>query len=753
MHLINVEAFLRREELIRERKQVDRRIRILEFRDDETTPYAILSHRWSEQEVHYDEMTELAKMKMDEQDEVRRRLGYQKILGCCKQAKGDGYGWLWIDTCCIDKRSSAELSEAINSMYRWYENSRVCYTYLHDVPGTAFPVESDKRTYPNSNGWPEWFSRGWTLQEMIAPNDVRFFNKDWHHIGDKKTLAAILSSITRVPQHVLTNGLSGNRPCVAQIMSWAAGRMTSRVEDRAYSLLGLLDVNMPMLYGEGKKAFHRLQLEIIRMSNDQSIFAWDSIGRNGWTGSILADDPSFFRHCDTMELMDPDEFIDSLKNHISEEALHSVEEDRFGIFPVTNRGIQIWMLLRPYVEFRSVFEAWLPCRYRPFSPPVSIKLASWKSNYYRYATSLWLKVSGDRTLQFRQLYLRYQDMLHHETTFEIDDSAITKNGITYCGTYPETRGNTVTLNATNPLCVKVYSDSQVNCHFAVGFGQCFGQDWIHFTYKKPSNIIFGKCSWEDYAKEEYNKMLARGPEHARSMAKARSRGERYDRVCIMQTHILGSTWTVQTSCFMWESSRKCGVRIEAFQCPVSCNVPDEWIGFNVEGTNGPNRDMRGLMIASGLNQYELLVDGVLMEFSLAPDGVKLGDYGHFTDSKDFHREGNIFSDFNFPVPVLEFTSNIQYNPTGFIENKGFLHKPLLSLSLPRNDYFNRLLTLFSTQLINRYLITRVIQYPKWDTNSFSTTEPLCTIEKPLVWHRNEHTDPPSVRESGRINGI
>ena len=183
--------------------------------------------------------------------------------------------------------------------------------YLHDFPDPLFLTASDDERYPNSNGWPEWFSRGWTLQEMIAPSDVQFFNKDWKSIGDKRTLALTLAGITaEVPEHVLMHGLRGNRPCVAQIMSWAAHRTTTRVEDRAYSLMGLLDVNMPMLYGEGKKAFHRLQLEIIRSSNDQSVFAW---GCNVRTGNILADDPSFFEYCDAMELIYHEEFIQFLK--------------------------------------------------------------------------------------------------------------------------------------------------------------------------------------------------------------------------------------------------------------------------------------------------------------------------------------------------------------------------------------------------------------------------------------------------------
>ena len=335
MRLINVEAFLERERLMRQGKRVDRRAKVLEFGDDEVIKYAILSHRWIEQEVDYDEFVDLAKMDKEERTEIRRREGYRKILQSCEQTKKDGYRWLWVDTCCIDKRSSAELSEAINSMYRWYENSRICYAYLHDVHGSSFPTALNNEKYPNSMGWPEWFSRGWTLQEMIAPRNVQFFNKDWHPIGDKRTLAPILESITRVPQHILKEGLSSNHPCVAQIMSWAANRTTTRVEDRAYSIMGLLDVNMPMLYGEGKKSFHRLQLEIIRMSNDHSIFAWSCEGTKAQVGSVLADDPSFFRDCDKMELMEPDEYKECHQKHFGT-YIGDFDHHRFGTFNLNN---------------------------------------------------------------------------------------------------------------------------------------------------------------------------------------------------------------------------------------------------------------------------------------------------------------------------------------------------------------------------------------------------------------------------------
>jgi len=229
MRLIKVEAFLEREHWIKEGKPVDGRAKVLEFGDDDTTEYVILSHRWMAQEVDYDEMVGPTEMDGRERDEIRQRDGYRKILQSCEQAQKDGYEWLWVDTCCIDKRSSAELSEAINSMYRWYENAKVCYVYLHDVPSSSFPTVSDKKRYAKFKGWPEWFSRGWTLQELIAPSNVQFFNKDWRSIGDKRTLAHTLVCITGIPERILTDGLRGNCSCVAQIMSWAAHRKTELI--------------------------------------------------------------------------------------------------------------------------------------------------------------------------------------------------------------------------------------------------------------------------------------------------------------------------------------------------------------------------------------------------------------------------------------------------------------------------------------------------------------------------------------------
>lgn len=246
-------------------------LKLCYFNNDDTVEYAILSHRWEEEEVSLQDFK-------DESGIAKR--GYDKIKQSCHIALQSDIQYMWIDTCCIDKTSSAELSEAINSMYKWYENAKICYAYLSDVEDTHDLVDS------------KWFTRGWTLQELIAPQIVKFFNKNWYSFGSKNGLQKRIASITGIPTRVLT-GTKPSECSVAQRMSWAARRVTTRPEDRAYSLMGLFEVNMPMLYGEGgTKAFTRLQEEIIKALNDQSIFAWT--GQASEYCPVLASSPANF---------------------------------------------------------------------------------------------------------------------------------------------------------------------------------------------------------------------------------------------------------------------------------------------------------------------------------------------------------------------------------------------------------------------------------------------------------------------------
>lgn len=306
------------------------------FPGKEKPPYAILSHTWGDDELLFQDISGGLTWAFEELLQDQQKEGLAKVLNSCRLAKANGCDWIWIDTCCIDKSSSAELSEAINSMFRWYAESAICYAYLSDfVHGTDFQGS-------------RWWSRGWTLQELIAPRNVEFFDGSWGFIGNRNQLAERIAEISGVDESILRQGhhrrcgyvrhvrlphvfeiigkkvsasgdglhqraslMDGEKAPVLQEerlptleerlmgcdcqdsftpipplsiqlarvslstrMSWASKRRTTREEDISYCLLGLFNVNMPLIYGEGGKAFSRLLEEIIKSSNDQSILAW-----------------------------------------------------------------------------------------------------------------------------------------------------------------------------------------------------------------------------------------------------------------------------------------------------------------------------------------------------------------------------------------------------------------------------------------------------------------------------------------------
>jgi hypothetical protein len=233
------------------------------FNHTNVPPYAVLSHTWGDDEVDYH--TFISK------PEVKSGRGWAKILRTCKQAIQDNYNWIWIDTCNIDKSSSAELSEAINSMFSWYQRSAVCYAFLEDVHTGDISQELEFHQLLRKA---RWFTRGWTLQELVAPRKIIFYSAAWEVLGTKNTLGPMLAEITRVNERVLRNSAMVATMSIAQIMSWAAHRQTTRVEDIGYCLLGIFNITMPLLYGEGSRAFRRLQEELINRFDDQTIFAW-----------------------------------------------------------------------------------------------------------------------------------------------------------------------------------------------------------------------------------------------------------------------------------------------------------------------------------------------------------------------------------------------------------------------------------------------------------------------------------------------
>jgi hypothetical protein len=226
--------------------------------DDELSshPYAILSHTWGkdDEEVNFADL---------QSGSGYTKLGYKKLRFCGEQVEKDGLRYFWVDTCCIDKSSSAELSKAITSMFRWYGGAVRCYVYLRDVAARASASADDlSRPWEPAFRSSRWFRRGWTLQELLAPRSVKFFDLHGTRLGDKKSLEQLLHEVTQIPLSALRN-TPLDEFGVDERMSWAKDRETKYGEDKAYCLLGVFGVSMVPNYGEGMdRAFVRLQKEI-----------------------------------------------------------------------------------------------------------------------------------------------------------------------------------------------------------------------------------------------------------------------------------------------------------------------------------------------------------------------------------------------------------------------------------------------------------------------------------------------------------
>lgn len=247
----------------------DREPSLTEFFGNDIPRYAILSHTWGSdhEEVTLKDLAEGTGIS---------KPGYEKIRFCMKQVASDSLQYFWVDTCCIDKSSSAELSEAINSMFRWYHQAAKCYVYLSDVSmdavGNHLP---SARTWEAAFRDSRWFTRGWTLQELLAPPCVEFYSAEGEKLGDKTSMVREIHKITGINVLAL-QGSALSAFSVDERMSWAEGRKTKREEDAAYSLLGIFDIYMPLIYGEGReKAFIRLRREI-----EQSKDGWHTRPQN-----------------------------------------------------------------------------------------------------------------------------------------------------------------------------------------------------------------------------------------------------------------------------------------------------------------------------------------------------------------------------------------------------------------------------------------------------------------------------------------
>lgn len=288
-------------------------------------PYAILSHTWDEDEVTFQDMATPARSL---------KKGWAKIAVTCQTAARQGLEFAWVDTCCIDKTSSAELTESINSMFEWYRRSVVCYVFLADLGPDA--------DFDASLGSCRWFTRGWTLQELLAPSNLRFYDSLWNWRGSKdQDMAIKLSQVTAIPVEALLNKSELSALSIAERMSWAAQRQTTRPEDIAYCLLGIFGVYMPLIYGEGHKAFLRLQEEIIKRTNDMTIFAWDLWHENASPSGMSEE---FYRVPTPLSILAESPALFSRSGDIIPDTSIRAE------FSMTNRGLQFntAMILREY---------------------------------------------------------------------------------------------------------------------------------------------------------------------------------------------------------------------------------------------------------------------------------------------------------------------------------------------------------------------------------------------------------------------
>lgn len=351
-----------------------------DLRHQQRPPYVIISHAWGEQEVIYDDMADFQKMKASKS--WKKADSAAKVTGACKKVLECFNGeikHIWLDTVCINKKDPAEVSTSINSMYQWYKKADVCFAYLYDYPSKEVAEFTGSK----------WFTRGWTLQELVAPKRMKFFDKDWELVGDKESLQSALTSQTKISRNFLLQYDSISRASISQRMSWFSERETTVPEDTAYCLLGLFGVNMPLLYGEGKeRAFRRLQEEIMKYSDDHSLFAWKhQVAQKDGSG-LLAGSPDCFKETGAY--------------------VHKPGRDNNKPFQMTNKGISIDLYLQ---RDQNDYVASIDCLHgnNHYLGMYLECLSSETQQYRRTKTDEICKVIYDGRGQLKRIYVKAPD--------------------------------------------------------------------------------------------------------------------------------------------------------------------------------------------------------------------------------------------------------------------------------------------------------------------------------------------------------
>lgn len=723
-----------------EGEKVDSKTRILEEfcgSNWDGKEYAILSHCWAapEQEVSFQDIEKLVTTNGGNRSQIRERTGYQKIIDTCKQAQKDHLEWVWVDTCCIDKKSSSELSESINSMYLWYKNAKLCYVHLHDIPG----CDGGAHTLAEA----KWFTRGWTLQELIAPNVIHFFNQRWELIGDKKSLAPTLSKITRVSKRILEEGLDSERPSVTRVFSWAADRQTMREEDRAYSLLGLLGVHMPMVYGERKNAFRRLQLQIMRRSNDHSILAWGHSRMTGWSDSFLADDPSCFKDCANVISLTHDEFTKALEedSDVSKEELSGVSAKRLRTFAITNDGIKIWL---PTTTVGSTCLVALACRDNAHAL-ITIRVAVLPSISFR----LFGDFTSPGTMEFKEHFLPYysDSKCPSDFTFELDCRTLSEEGFVQrhvrpTGLHLNHDGGSVTLSKANGFAVVTYVRDKDYVSILLGY----------WGGRHSVSVAF--LPEEDLDKEQLACLLLR------ALDSSINEDPKYDGHFIQHAHLPRSIRCIRIVHRVSQIPLACcAVTIDITRCSGCCSPQGGRLLNSVE-TPQALSVMSDLLKESPSVYRNLLVDFSSAPFLPTESEIKLGDYGRLSDlGQTFERHGNIFEHvvgLGIDIPPNSIIDHAILN--GLSENPLIAQIPAheandfystslalygaVGRSLPATGELVRLLKALSFRLASALLVTTVIQcsecyYDHRETFHFHSFEP----SNPKTWKQLQTSTP------------
>ena len=400
-----------------------------EFFDSSCPDYAILSHRWEGKETTLQELEASKPQKIQHCSS-----GVAKIKTFAATANFHGHSWCWVDTCCIDKKGSAELSEAIDSMWNWYAKAKVCYAYLNDVSIDQEPVKEEHLR--NS----AWFTRGWTLQEMLAPKSLHFFDTEWSQIGSRNepTMQTILTAVTGIDFRFFGDIDAIHSATVLERMRWISQRQTSRAEDLSYCMLGIFGVQMPLLYGEGEGAFLRLQSEIMKVTDDETIFAWIQPG--------LEKSGLFANH--------PKMFANKNPNEDTGKGLRICRAVGFVRSPIslTSKGVELEIWAKPREISDNTINVLLNCRWEGRDRHIALDLEKLEDAIYR-------RVHCERLLGVRADSAANSAFNSHSfDDLQFQRRSLQRSAILRVASPPwETRMNAPTMqDANEPRRVKIY---------------------------------------------------------------------------------------------------------------------------------------------------------------------------------------------------------------------------------------------------------------------------------------------------------